>query len=141
MKNLFLAVTLIVCGCVSTAPLSGGALVAKGEIVKLDHFMLFENGDNHQNFRTYMEITYDDVVLIGLGTLGETLFECQSRARNLHCDKIVPALSAERLFFDIQHMIWSADEGERFTSELMYENKHAGYHLTLKPLNFERGKS
>jgi len=141
MKKVFLAAVFILGGCVSTAPLSGNALVEKGETLKTDHHVVFTSDDNHQNLRTHLEISHDEVVLIGLGMLGETLFECQSRAQKLKCSKISSAFPAERLFKDIQHIIWTADEKERFTSELIYENKYAGYHLTLKPLNFERGKS
>ncbi len=139
-KNIFFMV-LVLFGCVSTDPLLGSALVEETEIIKVDYHVRFERDESPQTLRMHLEIKHDEVVLVGFGMLGEVLFECKSRAQNVQCDKIAPAFPAERFFNVMQHMIWTAEEDERFTNVLSYENKHDGYRLDLQPLSFKRGKN
>ena len=140
MKKILFYMTFILSGCAQIAPLSGSAIVAENETIKADHHVSFERKGTQQSFRTHLEIKHDAVVLIGLGVLGEVLFECQSRGPQVDCKKITPSLPAKRLFANIQYMIWSADTDERFTSTLVYEDEFAQYRLQLKPLDFKRGK-
>lgn len=139
MRAMILVVAFFLCGCTHALPLSGGVIVASNEVIKADHHVSFVRGATQHNLRTHLQIKHDQVVLIGVGLLGESLFECTSRAQNLSCDKTVPAIPAERLFLDIQNMIWSADQDTRFISKLTYEDGFSGYRLTLRPLNFSRG--
>lgn len=141
MRKIFFYLCFVMCGCTHAMPLSGSTVVAHDEVVQADHFLTFERGAQQQSLRTHLEVRHDEVVLIGMGMLGEVLFECKSYEQNLHCDKIVSKIPAERLFADIQDMIWSAGKDTRFESELAYENKRAGYRLTLKPLNYKRGRN
>lgn len=117
MRIAFVFLALLCSGCASAPSIfKDGPISNIGtQETSIDHAVTFIDlkSDQSHNLITHLEISSDTIVLIGLGPLGGTLFECKQTQLEKSCDSIHKAIPAEIFFDDMQLIFWSAETLQR----------------------------
>ena len=100
------------------------AILGHGSEVFADYHVTFYRQGNTHKFLMHLEVFPDHVSLVGLGALGEVLFECRyDKSQAEKCDTLVEGIPAVMLLQDIELIYWPLDE---LNSKL----KHSSFSLT-----------
>ena len=133
MRFCALILLLIVMGCGSLtsspmfplrSPVLPSAVLEHGsEVFAAYHVTFYKQGNKHK-FLMHLEVFPDHVSLVGLGALGEVLFECRyDKSQAEKCDTLVEGIPAVMLLQDIELIYWPLDE-------LNSKIKHSSFSLT-----------
>lgn len=133
MRFCVLILLLIMMGCSGslTSPMSPlrspvlpSAVLGHGsETLAAYHVTFYQQGNIHK-FLMHLEVFPDHVSLVGLGALGELLFECRyNKSQAEKCDTFVEGIPAVMLLQDIELIYWPLDE-------LNSKIKHSSFSLT-----------
>ena len=132
MRFCALILLFIVMGCGSlTSPMSPlrshvlpSAVLGHGSEVFAAYHVTFNRQGNRDKFLMHLEVFPDHVSLVGLGALGEVLFECRyDKSQAEKCDTLVEGMPAVMLLQDIELIYWPLDE-------LNSKIKHSSFSLT-----------
>ena len=129
MRFCALILLFIVMGCASPkAPLRShvlpSAVLGHGSEIFAAYHVTFYRQGNRDNFLMHLEVFPDHVSLVGLGALGEVLFECRyDKSQAEKCDTLVEGMPAVMLLQDIELIYWPLDE-------LNSKIKHSSFSLT-----------
>ncbi|SVB17667.1 uncharacterized protein METZ01_LOCUS170521 [marine metagenome] len=116
-------------GCTSLrSPLSShvlpSAILGHGSEIFATYYVTFDRQGNRDKFLMHLEVFPDHVSLVGLGALGEVLFECRyDKSQAEKCDTLVEGIPAVMLLQDIELIYWPLDE-------LNSKIKHSSFSLT-----------
>ena len=103
MRFCALILLFIVMGCASPkSPLRShvlpSAVLGHGSEVFAAYHVTFYMHGNRDNFLMHLEVFPDHVSLVGLGALGEVLFECRyDKSQAEKCDTLVEGMPAVML--------------------------------------------
>ena len=132
MRFCTLILLFIVMGCGSlTNPMSPlrshvlpSAVLGHGSEVFAAYHVTFYRQGKRDKFLMHLEVFPDHVSLVGLGALGEVLFECRyDKSQAEKCDTLVEGMPAVMLLQDIELIYWPLDE-------LNSKIKHSSFSLT-----------
>ena len=135
MRLCILILLLIMMGCGSfTSPISPlklpvlpSAVLDHGSEVHAAYHVTFYRQENRHDFLMHLEVFQDHVSLVGLGGLGEVIFECRHNKNETEsCDTLVEGIPAVMFLQDIELIYWPLDE-------LNSKISHSNFSLTETP--------
>lgn len=116
MKFYSLILLFLVMGCANhISPLRlhalPSALLEDESNIFATYHVTFYRKESSDNFLMHLEIFPDHFSLVGLGSLGEILFECRYNKNQAEkCDTLLKGIPAVMLLQDIELIFWPLDE-------------------------------
>jgi len=100
------------------------AVLDYGSEVFGSYHVTFDRQGNRHKFIMHLEVFSDHVSIVGLGALGEVLFECRYNQNLIEkCDTLIKEMPAAMLLQNIELIYWPL-------AELNSKIKHSNFSLT-----------
>lgn len=84
------------------APISAKEIAGDKNSLQTIHQLTFTKGTTSHTILLHSNINAQAISMVGLGTLGETIFECRLDSGPVNCNAITESIPATMLFNDLQ---------------------------------------